>query len=158
MKNRYLFRAKCKNYDEPIWAIGYLQDLNNGKEPHTLCIRPLDGDFQYDKEIALGAAEVVDVDTVGQCTGVKDKNGKLVFEGDIIKFGFGNAILYGIVEWQTEYDPCFGINWISYEYKDGHEKENEPELPEDALCVWGYRSEIIGNIYDNSELLKEATQ
>lgn len=78
-------------------------------------------------------------ESVGQFTGVKDKHGKEVYEGDIISFGED----YRIEEISFK-DGCFG-----YENKGSIEYftpliENEPIY-----------YEIIGNIYENPELLEQ---
>jgi uncharacterized phage protein (TIGR01671 family) len=75
---------------------------------------------------ALTAVEV-DPETVGQYTGLKDKNGKEVYEGDILKGGIYKSFF---VEWDFEEN-----GWNITEY--------------------GARSfEVIGNIYKNPELLQ----
>jgi len=64
---------------------------------------------------------------VMQFTGLKDKNGKEIYEGDITKNVRGNI---KEVEWISEDEGCDFTGWII----DG--------------------SEVIGNIYENPELLK----
>jgi hypothetical protein len=73
---------------------------------------------------------------VMQCTGKKDKNGKLIYENDLLKDGKGQI---GKVFWHSS--TCsFAVNWLM---KDGsYETDN----------CFGY-GEIIGNIYENPELL-----
>lgn len=69
-------------------------------------------------------------------TGLKDKNGKEVYEGDIV-IGKEHT---GAVEWQTD-------GWIIHQNGKGYQ----------GLCDWGIEKlEILGNIYENPELLKEA--
>lgn len=81
----------------------------------------------------------VDPDTIGECTGLKDKNGKLIFEGDIIN-GYisdgGNDFRSLPVSW----DKLF-VGWRAGELKG---------LYSCSVCIY----EIIGNIYENPELLK----
>lgn len=77
-------------------------------------------------------------DTVGQYTGLTDNNGKKIFEGDIIETAIGvGYVVYGTA--------CFSM-------QDIHSK-NRPALDivEDAS---GLEIEVIGNIFDNPELLK----
>ena len=82
---------------------------------------------------------VVNPETVGQFTGMTDKNGTKIFEGDIVKEKYKiNERLYYIV-WDNDY---FALRAES-EY-------TSYQLDELLLS----HCEVIGNIYDNKELLK----
>lgn len=77
--------------------------------------------------------------TVEQCTGLKDKNGKLIFEGDIVKDRFKTI---QIVKWQ---DDTSGF----YPFSDSPDNCGH--------CGGGELSkncEIIGNIHENTELVE----
>ena len=84
------------------------------------------------------------LDNLMQYTGLKDKNGKEIYEGDIlsIKIYSGDKV---IVEGKTvvEFkDGCFGVIW-------GHDKA--------FLSLNSFfkaKFEVIGNIYENPELLR----
>ena len=97
-----------------------------------------------------GWVEVIP-ETVGEYTGLTDKNGKKIFEGDIVCTRFpkecehaGNICSLGDIQFR---DGMFGIEWTQW--------KND--------TFWGLRRidedfhkeiEIIGNIYDNPELLE----
>ena len=82
-----------------------------------------------------------------QCTGLKDKNGKLIYEGDILGGTFGNLYVHycdNCKQFQLKVNDygcmaCDGdLHW--YEVVEA-EEQNELE--------------VIGNIYENPELLKD---
>lgn len=79
-------------------------------------------------------------ETVGQYTGFADKNGKKIFEGDIVSIYNSKAFLFA-VEWNNQYVLKCTSNGVSDNIL------NVIESPEDV--------EVVGNIYDNSELIKE---
>ena len=90
MNDRYLYRAK--RVDNGEWTYGYLYGIWERK----YILWGMTNDVPNMTEVATS--------TICQCTGLKDKNGKLIWENDIIKYHFGNVyapIKYG------EYQSCF---------------------------------------------------
>ena len=89
----------------------------------------------------------VDPSTIGQYTGLKDKHGKKIFEGDILGSRYDNL-----------YPDDVAIEVVKW-FRNGWYIQQENNLP-DALCEYGVLpySEVIGNIHDNPELLKEEAQ
>lgn len=82
---------------------------------------------------------------VMQCTGLKDKNGKLIYEGDIVVFYFDNDEMVGVISWSAEYQVGFYVNTTDY-FKDKYVTDYE--------LLYGENYEVIGNIYENEDLLK----
>lgn len=125
--------------DNGEWIIGSLitgvfhrsgQDI-----PYILCPDQADYDCFEDFSEGNGIFEV-DTATLCQCTGLKDKNGALILEGDIVSIGDKN-IPYRI-EWT---DNGFMGKAVRASDRIG-------------LTYWLKRTEIIGNIFDNPELLE----
>ena len=77
----------------------------------------------------------IDVETIGQFTGLKDKNGVEIYEGDIFHLGDIN-VTYTVVWHDT---GLIGKQYWTSSYV--------------GLKHWTYRIEVIGNIYDNPELI-----
>lgn len=78
-------------------------------------------------------------ETVGQYTGLTDKNGNKIFEGDIVKMLFRDDI--------CEINP---IIWSSYDFRYKIKSEDGVSYSFDNTAIF----EVIGNIHDNPELLK----
>ena len=77
--------------------------------------------------------------SIGQYTGVNDKNGKEIYEGDVVKFG------------NTLYEVIFDVHMFNL--KDFY--CSCLDYPTDAFSEGGWCFEVVGNIYENPELLKE---
>ena len=95
-----LYRGKRKDNGE--WAEGYLSKRPSAIHigdycPWYISVPPLDPDDD-------GGYYNVDPDTVGECTGLSDKNGKLIFEGDICDHHVQGDILVnrGVVNWDAK--------------------------------------------------------
>ena len=139
MNEKFLYRAKCIDADR--WVEGNLLiDTCGCFICADLCINNRKyKDRHYGYEIMEIRAFEIDPSTICQCTGLKDKNGKLIWENDIVS---GKMYLdhgqWGesvddkrIVEWDDDYArfiPCSYMKLDKYE--------------------------VIGNIFDNPELLE----
>ena len=139
MNDRYLFRAK--RIDNGEWAEGYYSLIGN---KHVIISKESEGYYTESIEERHGY-EIVEVDpsTICQCTGLKDKNGKLIWENDIVRDDNGN--LYKAF-WQDRY---YQFSWICVK---------SDKLPIgakwDFWSIRNYEIEVIGNIFDNPELLE----
>lgn len=95
----------------------------------------------------------VDPDTVGQYTGLKDKNGVKIFEGDIVRYIYGPGKGY----WNANQLSVIKIDEFGVRM-DGIKGTNKYALLGGWLSSIPYGAElfeVVGNIYDNPELLKE---
>ena len=88
----------------------------------------------------------VDPDTVGECTGLTDKNGKLIFEGDIVEGHCHSA-------WPHRLQRCA----VAYS-RDGFEARNYISGLDSEYYTYRVRFSrdvvVIGTVHDNPELLK----
>nr|DAG32016.1 MAG TPA: YopX protein [Bacteriophage sp.] len=103
-------------------------------------------DGYYIMEDKPSIAKVIP-DTVGQYTGLTDKNGKKIFEGDIVRFDYigENMGVEGMATVIFQ-NGQFGVLW-------GWHKEF---VPLTGFC--NTTIEVIGNIYDNPELLRSGIE
>lgn len=85
---------------------------------------------------------MVDPKTICQYTGLTDKNGKKIWENDIVTEDFRNEkgiVRFGEFEAQVLKNMGFNIEWISsISYRQD-------------ICWWAGKCEVIGNIFDNKE-------
>lgn len=125
------------------WVEGYYNYISEGegtydREQHFI---------QTEYKGRFGMCWEVNPDTVGQFTGMYDKNGRKIFEGDIVRTKFGRLC---IVRWfSSPMYSCWDLKAIETTsnlafprpvYTDLYKKDN---------------LEIVGNIYDNPELMEE---
>lgn len=112
------------------WVHGYLSDK----------------DYIYDK--SLKGEFLVDEDTICQYTGLTDKNGKKIFEGDIVRYGeVCGEVKFGLHE----------SNWQIGKYNQGFFVTFPKEyLLRNELGYWRNKIVVVGNVFDNPELLEEA--
>ena len=122
------------------WLYG---DLRHHK--YGVCIFDQDGDKGVQ----------VKCDTVGQFTGLKDKNGKEIYEGDILRSPLGNivSVEFGYKEHIVKHGrpqitdgfACYG--WIARNVKNGITDFFDNEFA---------AGEVIGNIYDNKSMFRDS--
>jgi len=117
-----LFRGKSVN--DGNWVEGYLiyDEICNTHIPYI--------GYLFDAGHDVDVAEAIP-ETVGQFTGLTDKDGKKIFEGDIIE-------------------------WDELEWGEKHRElvERDHNLFAIRKDDWGEWCEVIGNIHDNPELLE----
>lgn len=159
MKDRYLFKAK--RIDNGEWVQGnILLDIEKNKPFETYRIYPVDH---------VDICRIVDETTICQCTGLKDKNGKLIWNNDIVDYlgrkgkvkyecGSFGIVFREIIDWEeieANICPITGCDNSLY----ACENDNFISLWE---IMWNFNDiensietiEVIGNIFDNPELLE----
>lgn len=100
-----------------------------------------------DNDGSYGDSEI-DCDTLGQFTGLTDKNGKKIFEGDIVKITGFHTTAIAAVKYGSASEKSTHWGWY-FDDNDGHTYF----LMSKAFCK-DYNAIIIGNIHDNPELLE----
>lgn len=122
MEDRYLFKAK--RIDNGEWVQGYLYGI-------------------WEKRYILwgmtnDVPNMIEVDpsTICQCTGLKDKNDKLIWENDVVKIN--NSKVNTLITFRDFEIICTIPNEKYYKHRLEYDTEYE----------------VIGNIFDNSELLE----
>ena len=144
IQDRYLFKAK--RIKDAQWIEGYLIYSFTGV-PFIIT--------EYDHILALVARDEIDPETICQCTGLKDKNGNLIWENDIVK-----------KEFYTDYDAY--ANSEKYigvmRYEDGGwwvktQMDVGQILVRSIIDVLAFSKdvehfEVLGNVFDNPELLE----
>lgn len=104
--------------------------------------------FEKKHFIVNDGYDYVNPENVGQFTGLYDKDGKEIYEGDLIEV---NGKLFGVVEWHK--DAYFFINdTIVGVRNDGGEYSTIGEMVR-YFSNKGHDFSVIGNIYNNPELL-----
>lgn len=138
-----LFRGK--RVDNGEWIKGFYIEANHhwhNKGVHKEWI--VKNVIQNGGWCNVGSKYAVIPETVGQYTGLTDKNGTKIFEGDIVTTDIARPYL--IVEFR---DGCFMFNC-----NDGDKDYYDIMLPilDEQQTVYKH-GEVIGNIHDNPELL-----
>jgi uncharacterized phage protein (TIGR01671 family) len=139
-----LFKGKKKDNGE--WIEGYLFDDGMLGEKRMfigkLVIAPYEGPIRGKWTVIANGFDEVDPDTLCQFTGLCDKNGKRIWESDVVWLVYdGKEHIYQIVWDNSELD-----------FKATNGEENYGSNFEYLLCC--DEIEVIGNIFDNKELLQ----
>ena len=127
-----LFRGQTRRKGQKVWMDGTPVD-SNWVEGYGVCMGK--GDFSVIYAGDHVAKFPVYTDTVGQYTGLTDKNGKKIFEGDILR---EESYLFVVVWVQA---------WAKFRLQNIGRCIQHPEWNR------GIQMEIVGNIHDNPELL-----
>lgn len=130
-----LFRGKCLADGE--WIYGYYTGPVGIDPSHEIC----------DIADPCGSRIDVDPDTVGQYTGLTDKNGTKIFEGDVVDIGEHDLMVNGL------YCVIFCMANHCWALQRGCE-HRESYFSFSDLNGFAESSVVVGNIHDNPELMK----
>ena len=150
------FRGKRLDNGEWVYG-GYYKHLT--RTPYPIGDRIKESDYKHlifnsgfsdwNMPKSLECIEV-DGDTIGQYTGLKDKNGKKMYEGDIIPTLKEITVGLENREIITEVNYIVVFDSIEYDFKLTNGKEEYRNNFEYLCCV--DKPEVIGNIYDNPNI------
>ena len=146
-----LFRGQTRRKGEKVWMDGTPVESNwvyGGIFPGT-------GDFSVIYTFDPIEKRPVYSDTIGQFTGLTDKNGKKIFEGDVIQFHKHRyePDWVGVVKYENCLYIAAGRMPLAYEKRIGE----EPYFCPFEVQISGIDKttiKVIGNIHDNPELLE----
>ena len=149
-----LFKGKTKTGE---WIEGNFIDWGNHVQVYIFPLLNYATSYGLGDSISIHAKAVIP-ETVGQYTGLTDKNGKKIFEGDIIKQTFRLKQTNGCQERDVLSVIEYGISWnystvcgVTQRFKDGSGIAMLSVMNGTNGIV---DCEIIGNIHDNPELMK----
>lgn len=146
MENRYLYRAKRK--DNLEWVEGNLVWSDDADDDYKAIIIPTTDSNMFTRGGARGDLGFenwcrVDPTTICQCTGLKDKNGKLIWENDIMEANLDDKFPEDVTRTRVVWDKNA---WVT----------SEPGAV-DRECLDDFDTKhfyVVGNIFDNPELLE----
>ena len=129
-----LFRGRDKYTNE--WFYGFVE------APHTTVDGVVESYYFNSYVNGKSCRKIISADTLGQYTGLTDKNGNKIFEGDIVQGA-----------WETIFAVYYDSNYLQFRAKVKDDYTREIDYYGNSTQI-----EVIGNIHDKPELLKEAEQ
>lgn len=138
MENRYLYRGK--RIDNGEWMEGHL--ITDEKDDLKYFIGYVLGTDEDGSPHDLDAVQV-DPSTICQCIGLKDKNGKLIWENDIMEAHIDEDFPEDVSRFKVEWN---GKGWVE-NHPDGVDREYLDDFDTEHF-------KVVGNIFDNPELLE----
>lgn len=132
MQDRFKFRLYDKAIGEMVYdvCVGFIKD--SGKTDDWVCADTSCGQITYRDD------KLKDI-VLMQCTGLKDKNGKLIYQEDIVRDTSTQTV------YKVSHKKC--VFYLENEEYIGY-------FHELSQCFSISRLEVIGNIYDDPELLE----
>ena len=133
MNNKRLILYRAKRYPDGEWVYG-LPRYDNVEDGIITAFETLDGKIHF-----------IDVDTLGEFTGLTDKNNINIFDGDIVKID-GKYTRY--IVYSPEHTAFCAMRFI-----DKQQSELTGTLG-DGYDNYKRQYEVVGNIYDNPEFME----
>lgn len=147
MENRHLCRGKRTDNGEWVEGFYFCMIHPDGRHTHHFII-PLGTDLSLGTPIEKIQVEV-DPSTICQCTGLRDKNGKLIWENDIVNGSIKRgAAFYGCLVLWNECKARFDVRAFGCNFPMTLDECT------DDISMSGFDYEVVGNNFDNPELLE----
>lgn len=124
------FLSRGLTWDTKEWKVGYYANTRLNDDPPL----SLSQCRKHHLIIDEGIMWYIDGSTRGLDTGLKDKNGTQIFEGDIINYYAGDEREHLLVVKWNALDACFDLGWVR--------------------TVYAVQGEVIGNVHQHSHLLE----
>ena len=167
MNDRYLFRAK--RIDNGEWEIGSLVLSDDADDEYKAIIIPSVNSNMftresYNEDLGFENWYKVDPSTICQYTGLTDKNGNLIWENDIVRFNHEKFDFDdGLDPWERsclpnkkEYTRNYAVEFCNTSTNYGLRFRNKSIwFMVHRMTVVMHDVEVIGNIFDNPELMNE---
>ena len=141
MEDRHLCKARPIGTRKQ-WVTGFYVVLG---EKTVIIVNEPEKFYDVDSGKNSHGNKIVEVisKTVCQCTGLKDKNGKLIFENDIMEAHIDEDFPEDVSRFKVEWN---GKGWVE-NHPDGVDREYLDDFDTEHL-------QVVGNIFDNPELLE----
>ena len=135
----WVYGAYIKHIDSTPCLFTSKEEEEKWYKEHTKYLIAFDGFSDWWMPRGIDVCTSIAPDSIGQFTGLLDKNKKEIYEGDIIKYTlFNNSTLYEVK---------YNNSTLSWQLSNKYETKN-------ISFAFKSRLEIIGNTYENPELLK----
>lgn len=140
---------KAKRIDNGEWIVGCLINLDDDTfRIATSCLQ------NEADELLLVCSYEVDPSTICQYTGLNDRNGQKIWENDVLSIARKTDCVGGYYYPPIQYPVNVKVRWdmCAWVWETIEEQKYYIGFP-DAWCH--YEAEVIGNIFDNTELINE---
>ena len=149
MQNRQI-KFRGRRINTPEWVYGFIiGSLDPTKEEDVYRA------WFIHEGVSIKEAIRVDPETIGQFTGLLDKNGNEIYKGDIVTFTDGNYRPILLIKWfdSLTWDSRVSSHPGFFFKQKWHDESNECEM--DYHLGFDNGLEIIGNIHEHPELLNQ---
>ena len=156
MQERYLCRAKRIDNEEWVEGFYFCMTHPDGRHPHHFII-PLDADLSHGTPIEKIQIEV-DPSTICQCTELKDDDGTLIFENDVLslKDDITELKWKAVVKFGNP-NEAYTWGWQLVPITEGYDGSKSTLLWVETEMSYMH-CEVIGNSFDNPELVENAEE